>query len=80
MAEDLPPHAAVLDVNLKGQRVYPFADLLRSRAIPIVFCMGYEDIDARYGEHSVVRKPADLKLLRAELRRMIGQPPAASAA
>jgi len=33
--------AAVLDVNLRGERVYPVADLLRQRRVPFVFASGY---------------------------------------
>jgi CheY-like chemotaxis protein len=32
---------AVLDVNLKGERVYPVADLLLQKQIPFVFASGY---------------------------------------
>lgn len=33
---------AVLDVNLGGERVYPVADALMSRAISFVFATGYD--------------------------------------
>jgi len=32
--------AAVLDVNLRNEKVFPVADALRARGIPIVFCTG----------------------------------------
>jgi CheY-like chemotaxis protein len=32
---------AVLDVNLRGERVYPVADVLRQRQTPFVFASGY---------------------------------------
>jgi CheY-like chemotaxis protein len=32
---------AILDVNLRGQRVDPVADQLRARGIPVVFATGY---------------------------------------
>jgi DNA-binding response OmpR family regulator len=32
---------AVLDVNLRGERVYPVADLLRQKQVPFVFASGY---------------------------------------
>src|SRR5687767_11352289 len=32
---------AVLDINLHGQPIYPVADLLRARGVPIVFATGY---------------------------------------
>lgn len=34
--------AAVLDINLKGQTVYPVADALAERGVPFVFATGYD--------------------------------------
>ncbi|WP_207540922.1 response regulator [Sabulicella rubraurantiaca] len=34
--------AAVLDVKLGTESVYPVADTLRRRGIPLVFCTGYD--------------------------------------
>ena len=34
-------HAAILDVNLDGQEIYPVADILASRGLPFVFVTGY---------------------------------------
>lgn len=36
--------AAVLDVNLRNDRVYPVADALLARGVPIVFATGYEEL------------------------------------
>jgi CheY-like chemotaxis protein len=75
VAREPLPSAAVLDVNLKGQAVYPLADLLRSRDIPILFCTGYEGVDAHFSEHRVIRKPTDPQLLHAELCRILARQP-----
>jgi two-component SAPR family response regulator len=32
---------AVLDINLRGEKVYPVADILKARAVPFVFTSGY---------------------------------------
>jgi PAS domain S-box-containing protein len=57
--------AALLDVNLAGEFVYPVADVLRARGIPIVFTTGYggEDVDARYGDVPVLTKPFQVEQL-----------------
>lgn len=34
---------ALLDVNLRGQKVYPVADVLDERGIPFLFLSGYGD-------------------------------------
>jgi CheY-like chemotaxis protein len=35
------PDAAVLDVNLNGQKSYPVADALLARGVPFLFATGY---------------------------------------
>jgi CheY-like chemotaxis protein len=36
--------AAVLDINLRSERVYPVADVLTARGIPFVFTTGYDAV------------------------------------
>jgi DNA-binding response OmpR family regulator len=50
---------AVLDVNLRGQRVYPVAELLSERRIPFLFLSGYGDeaIPPDRAEWKVCAKP-----------------------
>ena len=33
---------AILDINVRGERVYPVADALRARGVPFVFATGYD--------------------------------------
>ncbi|MXQ14140.1 response regulator [Microvirga makkahensis] len=42
LAEE-PVDAAVLDINLKGQMVYPVADALREQGVPFIFATGYDE-------------------------------------
>lgn len=37
------PDAAIIDVNLGGEPVFPVADVLRARNVPFVFSTGYDD-------------------------------------
>lgn len=62
---------AVLDVNLAGQRVFPVAQLLRTRKIPIVFCTGYgrSGMDAEWQSYEVLEKP----YLMEQLAQAIGR-------
>ena len=63
--------AALLDVNLAGEFVYPAADILRARGIPFVFTTGYggEDVDAKYGDVPVLTKPFQVEQLHELLLR-----------
>ena len=40
-AREEPLDAAVLDINLGGERVYPVAQVLAERNVPFVFATGY---------------------------------------
>lgn len=52
--------AAVLDVDLRGEVVFPIADLLVERGAAVVFLTGYEkhDIPDRFRDRPHLRKPA----------------------
>jgi DNA-binding response OmpR family regulator len=51
--------AAVLDINLRGERVYPVAEILSEREIPYFFVSGYHAIDlpAEYEGRPKLGKP-----------------------
>jgi CheY-like chemotaxis protein len=51
--------AAILDVHLGGETIYPVADLLRRRGVPFVFSTGYgpADLRQRYPESRLLNKP-----------------------
>jgi two-component SAPR family response regulator len=68
--------AAILDVNLAGEFVYPLAELLRKRKIPFVFATGYsaESIDQRFAEISVLQKPIDRQTLEIYFSQRNGLP------
>jgi CheY-like chemotaxis protein len=50
---------AVLDVNLRGESVYPVADVLRSKGVPIVFTTGYDKsrLPPRFADMPCLVKP-----------------------
>ena len=59
--EEGEPEAAILDVNLGGEFVYPVADRLIERGIPFVFLTGYgqESVDRRYASVQILEKPIE---------------------
>jgi CheY-like chemotaxis protein len=65
--------AAVLDVNLGGEFVYPVADALSGRGIPFVFTTGYDAsaITPAYANAPRCEKPLDPALLARALSRAV---------
>jgi PAS domain S-box-containing protein len=59
--------AAILDINLGGELVYPLAELLRAERIPFVFVTGYseEGVDERFSAVPALQKPIDQAVLRS---------------
>ena len=67
--------AAVLDVNLHGKTIFPVAQILRDRGIPIVFSTGYgrDGIEGQWKTYPVVQKPFALEQLEAALSQLATQ-------
>jgi CheY-like chemotaxis protein len=62
--------AALLDVNLGGERVFPVAEALRARGTPFVFATGYGVVeDERYGDIPVLPKPLEPEHLAEAVAR-----------
>jgi PAS domain S-box-containing protein len=59
--------AAVLDVNLGGEVVYPLADVLAADRVPFVFVTGYgaEEIERRFASVPVLQKPIEPDALQS---------------
>jgi PAS domain S-box-containing protein len=58
--------AAILDVNLGGEMIYPLADVLARRGVPFIFVTGYgaESIDTRFTHIPVIQKPVERHVLQ----------------
>lgn len=63
--------AAILDVNIGGEKVFPVADHLATQGIPFLFATGYgpEGIAPRFAGRPVLAKP----FRRAALETMLMQ-------
>jgi two-component sensor histidine kinase/DNA-binding response OmpR family regulator len=61
--------AAILDVNLGGDKIYPVAEILSSRNISFVFVTGYgrDSIDPRFADVLLLQKPIERQKLRSLL-------------
>lgn len=64
--------AAILDVNVHGEKSYPVAESLRSQGIPFVFASGYGDTlhGEEFAEAPTVTKPYNLDGIRAAFARL----------
>jgi CheY-like chemotaxis protein len=62
-------NAAVLDVNLNGNEIFPVADILERRGLPFVFVTGYGErtLPERYRNWPALQKPFQADQLGAAL-------------
>ena len=65
--------AAVLDVNLGGERVYPVAAILAERRVPFIFVTGYSGdvLPCEYAGQPCIAKPFRAAQLLAALSNLI---------
>jgi CheY-like chemotaxis protein len=63
---------AVLDINLRGQMIYPVADELRRRTIPFIFTSGYDrgPVPSEYEKVPLLEKPIDYRAMRVALQHL----------
>jgi len=76
LLESAEVQGAILDVNLRGERVYPVADVLRQKHVPFVFASGYGgELEPRaYADVPRCIKPVDFGVLVQTLvEQMDGQ-------
>lgn len=61
--------AAILDIDLAGETVYPLADMLSERKIPFVFATGYDAslMPEKYRGFILCEKPAELAVIAVTL-------------
>lgn len=59
LIEDQTFDAAMLDMNLDGEKPYAVADALTERGVPFIFATGYvgHDMSGGYGDRPLLRKP-----------------------
>jgi CheY-like chemotaxis protein len=70
MIDQGTPDLAILDINLNGEMVYPLAEALAARGVPIVFATGYLDGDVSepWRTRPIVTKPYRLEQIAAAFR------------
>ena len=66
--------AAILDVDIHGEPVFPVAEALQAASVPFLFHTGHADratLRARFGDVMVCRKPTLADELLATLARIV---------
>ena len=65
--------AAILDVNLDGQEIFPVADILAERSLPFVFVTGYGErsLPERYRDRPALQKPFQAEQLNSALAGLL---------
>ena len=66
--------AALLDVNVAGQQIFPVADALKARGVPFVFSTGYGEggLPDEWRGQPTVQKPFTEAAIRDALMKAIG--------
>jgi len=66
-------HAAILDVNLDGQEIFPVADILAQRGLPFVFVTGYGErsLPGPHRDRPALQKPFQAEQLKTALAGLL---------
>ena len=74
VADAAPLDAALLDVNVGGQLVFPIAEALKTRGVPFVFSTGYgaAGLSEAWRGHPTVQKPFTEAAVRNALMQAMG--------
>lgn len=75
-ARDETIDAAVLDVNVAGEKIYPVAELLHRRLVPFLLLSGYGDgaVPPDRPKWQVCAKPFNIGDVLARLARLLPSP------
>ena len=67
---------AILDVNISGEKVYPVAELLRSRGIRLVFATGYgrSGVTPEWHSWPILQKPYTERQVASTLAHVMTLP------
>ena len=74
MAENELLGAAILDINLGGERSTPIAEALRRRGVPFAFASGYGTLPEGFETLPLIEKPYREADIDAALRALLSEP------
>ena len=69
--------AAILDINMGGGVVFPVADILQTRGVPVIFATGYgpKSLPTRFANTPTLSKPFTFETLTHHLRKALADQP-----
>lgn len=75
LEEGIPANVAILDVNVGGQMIFPFARRLAAHGMPILFATGYgrAGLPEDFADRPILQKPYTLDDVEAGLRSAVGR-------
>jgi two-component SAPR family response regulator len=67
--------AAILDVNVAGEPVFPIAEMLVDRGVPIVFATGYDrdGLPEAWHDRTILQKPYTIDEVSRSLDKAVGR-------
>lgn len=72
---DFAADAAILDVNVAGEPVFPIAQMLADRGVPIVFATGYDrdGLPEAWHDRAILQKPYTIDEVSRSLDKAVGR-------
>lgn len=69
LLDEIKPDAALVDVNLHGEKAYPIAERLAARGVPFLFSTGYGQtgLSGEWAGRPVIEKPFEQACLAKAL-------------
>jgi CheY-like chemotaxis protein len=76
LIEDGGYDAALMDVHIRGERVFPLCDVLEAKRVPFVLTSGYADwqMPDKWADRPRLQKPYTIDQVREALRDVIKSP------
>jgi CheY-like chemotaxis protein len=66
--------AALMDIHIRGERVFPLCDMLVARGVPFVLTSGYADwtMPEKWRDRPRLQKPYTIEQVERALRQVLG--------
>jgi CheY-like chemotaxis protein len=70
--------AAVMDVHIRGERVFPLCELLEAKGVPFLLTSGYADWQTpeKWQDRPRLQKPYTIDQMQHALAELVGESPA----